>query len=85
MRTRARSRETSSPRKLQVASCKLFSLLKELCEACPAGGKWCLPPERFTPSTRTGGFHTNDDDDDDDDGDDDDDDDDDDGDGMVDV
>ena len=59
MRTRARSRETSSPRKLQVASCKLLSLFKELCEACPAGGKWCLPPERFTPSTRTSGFHTN--------------------------
>ena len=41
-------------------SCKLFSLLKKLCEACLAGGKLCLPPERFTPSTRTGGSHTND-------------------------
>ena len=40
-------------------SCKLFSLLKKLCEACLAGGKLCLPPERFTPSTRTGGSHTN--------------------------
>ena len=30
-------------------SCKLFSLLKKLCEACLAGGKLCLPPERFTP------------------------------------
>ena len=55
-------REEASPRKLQVASCscKLFSLLKKLCEACLAGGKLCLPPERFTPSTRTGGSHTND-------------------------
>ena len=52
-------------------SCKLFSLLKKLCEACLAGGKQCLPPERFTPSTRTGDSHTNagDGDDDDDDGD----------------
>ena len=30
-------------------SCKLFSLLKKLCEACLTGGKWCLLPERFTP------------------------------------
>ena len=55
-------REEASSRKLQVASCscKLFSLLKKLCEACLAGGKLCLPPERFTPSTRTGGSHTSD-------------------------
>ena len=55
-------REEASSRKLQVASCscKLFSLLKKLCEACLAGGKLCLPPERFTPSTRTGSSHTND-------------------------